>query len=279
MKRTVFQVTLVIVALGFTAPPLVHSDTISLDAVDAGFVTVAGGSAKGDGTVVPAATYNYSVGQELHYIDGSLGSPPGSTPLDYMDRNNYLVFDLSGIGAPIASATLMLPAGTLESVDSFEVFDLVAPDDPGAALSDAMMLMTANGIGSSEFDSPSDPMISIASALYGNIEMGASTILASTTVTAADDGTTLAIAFDPLGLDYLEVFSGGMLFLGGSVSTNSGGAAVEQPFGGVAPGIPASPPGSDPSVPMLIVTTVPEPGAGLILASSALLFASRRRRS
>ena len=47
---------------------------ILVPASDAGFVTEAGGSAKGDGTVSGAesATYNYSVGRELHYSSGAL---------------------------------------------------------------------------------------------------------------------------------------------------------------------------------------------------------------
>jgi len=41
------------------------ADIITMDALDSGFVTEMGGSAKGDGTIIGAATYNYSVGQEL----------------------------------------------------------------------------------------------------------------------------------------------------------------------------------------------------------------------
>ena len=85
---------------------------ILLEATDAGFVTAAGGSAKGDGTLGPPATYNYSVGWEVHYVDGSLGMPPGTTPLAAMERKNYFVFDLTGITSPITSAAFLINAGS-----------------------------------------------------------------------------------------------------------------------------------------------------------------------
>ncbi len=129
---------------------------VTLSAVDSGFVTSAGGSAKGDGTLAVGATYNYSVGYELHYATGALGMPPGSTPLAAMDKNNYFVFDLSSLGAPILTATLLLPAGTLESVDGVETFDVVVPAVPMAALGDAGTLMMAHAAGSTAFDSPMD---------------------------------------------------------------------------------------------------------------------------
>jgi len=50
-------------------------EAVPLLAVDLGFVTEVGGSAKGDGTLAPGATYNYSAGREEHYAGGFL-SPP-----------------------------------------------------------------------------------------------------------------------------------------------------------------------------------------------------------
>ena len=75
-------ITALLACVAFPAPAVV----VTLDAIDAGFVTEAGGSAKGDGTLVAGATFNYSVGRELHFVDGSLGMPPGTTPIAPMDR-------------------------------------------------------------------------------------------------------------------------------------------------------------------------------------------------
>ncbi len=250
----------------------------TIDAVDSGFVTVAGGSSKGDGTIAPGATYNYSVGQEEHYGDGALFSP-----LAFMDKNNYFVFDTSGITGTIIGVALKLPTGTLESVDATETFDLVAPLDPGAGLGDADALLIGNGIGPSEFDAPGDPLLGVASALYGNIEGGAGSVLASSVISSADDGTILTIPFDPFGVGYVESFLGGPLFLGGTVSTITPGPTTQQPFGFVAPGIPAAPPGSDLSVPMLVIVTedpVPEPTTYMLAILGLLglgLYGWRRR--
>lgn len=254
---------------------------ITLDATDSGFVTTAGGSAKGDGTISAPATYNYSVGQEEHYVDGSLGMPPGTTPLAFMDRNNYLIFDLSSVTGTIVSASLKLPTGLFESVDATETFDLVAPLDPGAALFDSDSLAVGNATGFTEFDEPTDPLVSVAAALYGNIEGGAGAVLGSTVISSGDDFTTKTIFFGPAGLGYLSSFIGGPVFLGGNVSTVTGVGTTEQPFGGVAPGIPAAPPGSDPSVPMLVLETVavPEPSIYLLGAFGLLAIRLLRPRS
>jgi hypothetical protein len=63
--------SLVLSSLCLTSVP---AAVITLTATDAGFVTEMGGSAKGDGTISPA-DYNYSVGYEVHFADGSLSGP------------------------------------------------------------------------------------------------------------------------------------------------------------------------------------------------------------
>ena len=92
-----------------------------------------------------------------------------------MLRNNYFVFDLTGIApGSIVGATLKVNAGTYESVDASEAYTLGAPADPGAALGDAMFLFGTNAAGMTEFDAPTDPAIGVAMALYGNIGSGPS---------------------------------------------------------------------------------------------------------
>jgi hypothetical protein len=242
---------------------------ITLSAVDSGFVTMAGGSSKGDGTIAPGATFNYSVGYELHYSTGALGMPPGTTPLAPMDKNNYFVFDLSVLGAPIASATLILPAGMLESVDGAEVFDVVIPAAPGPALGDAGALMMAHGVGPGAFDSPMDPAVGIAGALYGNIEGGAGAPIGAKVILPADDFTLVSIPLSPLGVAYLNTFLAGPVLLGGTVpSIIAPSGTPQQPFGLVAPIIP----GMGPTVPKLEVTLVPEPST-LLMCATAIAIA------
>jgi hypothetical protein len=243
---------------------------ITLSAVDSGFVTMAGGSSKGDGTIAPGATFNYSVGYELHYSTGALGMPPGTTPLAPMDKNNYFVFDLSTLGAPIASATLILPAGMLESVDGAEVFDVVVPSAPVAALGDAGMLMAAHGMGPGAFDSPMDPAVGVAAALYGNIEGGAGAPIGAKVILPTDDFTLVSIPISPLGVTYLNTFLAGPVLLGGTVpSIIAPSGTPQQPFGFVAPIIP----GMGPTVPKLEVTLVPEPSSWLLCLAAVVTVA------
>jgi len=243
---------------------------VTLTAIDSGFVTPVGGSAKGDGTV-SGATYNYSVGREAHFSLGFLFSPSVA-----MDRKNYFVFDLTGVTTPIASASLDLYAGTYEGVDPSEVFDLVAPADVGAAISDTSFLLSENAVGPTAFDDAADPAIGVATALYGNLAGGPSTPLASTSISAADDATTLSIALDPAGVGFLNGFLGGIVVLGGSVPTAIPPGTPQQPFGLTGPDIP----GGDPLTPSLTLTFVPEPGLAplVALALSGLAGVARRPR-
>ena len=241
---------------------------LTITAIDSGFVTAAGGSAKGDGTV-SSATYNYSVGREVHYVDGVLFSPTTA-----MDRKNYFVFDLTSVTTPIASVSLELYAGTYESVDASETFDLVAPLDMGAAIADTSFLLAENGVGPTAFDSPMDPAIGVAMALYGNLAGGPPTPLGSTSVSAADDATILSIALDPAGVGFLNSFLGGIVVIGGSVPTAVGTGTPQQPFGFTAPDIP----GGDPLTPSLVLTLVPEPGTATLIALGLMALAGGGRR-
>jgi hypothetical protein len=258
------------VAVAITTASGGHADVV-LSAIDSGFVTMAGGSAKGDGTVAPPATFNYSVGYELHYSAGAL-----FTPLAPMDRNNYFVFDLSSLPGPITSATLVLPAGMLESVDGMEVFDVVTPTAPLIALSDAGFLMGASGAGPSAFDAPTDMAVGVAMALYGNIEGGTGSPIGSLALTPADDFTTVSIPLSALGVTYLNGFLGGTVLLGGSVpSIVVASGDPQQPFGFTAPVIP----GTGPTVPKLIVTAVPEASSLLFVAVGAAMVGSGAMRA
>lgn len=256
-------VLLMAASLAIAAAGSAHAATIP--AVDAGFVTEAGGSAKGDGTLVPSATFNYSVGRELHYSAGFLGS--ALTPLN---RNNYFVFDLSGAPAMIATATLKIHAGTLESVDTVEECVLLAPLDPGGALGDAGFLMSAHAAGASAFDDPGDLAIGVAMAMHGNIAGGTGP-LGVAAITPADDGTILSIPFTPAGVAHLNGMLGGMAILGGTVTTATPPGTPQQPFGFTGPDIP----GGDPLIPYLEVTYVPEPASSLLLALGGLLLSRR----
>ena len=271
----------IFVAVFFVVAAVGQAKAVTLTATDSGFVTEMGGSAKGDGTIT-TATYNYSVGYEEHFADGSLSSPP---PFPPMDRNNYFVFDMTGESGTIISASFEVYTGKLESpVDLIETFDLVAPMTPGLALADADFLLASNAIGSSEFDSPGDPAVGMAAALYGNIEGGAGGPLATAIITPADDISTILIPFAPPGLAYLNSFVGSRVIIGGSVPTiDLGSGAPQQPFGFTDVDIA----GGDPLSPKLVLTfdspppppgAIPEPSTFTLALMGMLMLSCHGRR-
>lgn len=237
---------------------------IDLPASDAGFVTSAGGSAKGDG---PVARFNYSVGWELHYTDGA--PPP---PLVAMERRNYFVFDLAGV-APITTAALKLWTGTLESAAASETWVLKAPADQGGARADAMTLLSTPYPGG--FDSPGDMAVAVAASLFGKLGAGTG-VLATADIGHADDSSFLSISFTPAGVALLNTLrlAHGPVILGGLVSSiDAGAGSPQQPFGFTGPDIP----GGDPMTPLLVLGLVPEP-AGLLLMAAGLLAGWAWRR-
>lgn len=263
-----------LLAWAWTSTIVAHADVLLFSATDAGFVTEAGGSAKGDGTVASGATYNYSAGREVHYSSGFLFSMP--TP---MDRKNYFVFDLSTVPGPITAATLFLYAGPAtgppfpagmhgyESPDPSETYGIAATSDSAGALADAAALKFANTVGSSEFDDAMDPAIGMAASLYTKLADGPIP-LALTVISPATDGTTVALAFSPAGLTYLNGFVGSTLLLGGKVPTAMPPAVPQSVFGFTGPDIA----GGDPLTPMLMITTaVPEARALWLVALAGVV--------
>lgn len=259
------------------------ASALMLSATDSGFVTEAGGSSKGDGTIAPPATYNYSTGREEHYGDGFLFS--ALTP---MDRKSYFVFDLTGVSSPIISATLLLyagpddtdpfPAGThgYESLDPLETFNVLETTDPTGALGVIGDLAAGNLVDPSVFDEASDPLIGAAAGLYAGL--GDGVVLGSVDITAADDDTVLAIVLSPAGLGYINGFLGGALVLAGALSTAPAPDFPQLVFGFTGPDIP----GGDPLTPMLDIMTepvvdMPEPGSVVIMLSGLIAFCGLRR--
>jgi hypothetical protein len=137
------------------------------------------------------------------------------------------------------------------------------------AIADAATLMAAFALGPGAFDSPMDPAVGVAGALYGNIEGGAATPIGSIAVTPADDFTVISIPLTALGVGYLNAFLGGPVILGGSVpSIVVPSGTPQQPFGFTSPVIP----GIGPSVPKLEVTVVPEVSTSVLFVLGAAML-------
>ena len=244
--RTLARSCGTVALLGLLVGPA-SAATVTVSASDAGFVTEAGGSAKGDATVTPGAKYNYSAGFELHYGTGALGAP-----LAPMMRRNYFVFDLSAVTTPVSAATLRLWTGTLETADAFEFYALHEITDMPAAL--ALTAALAGGALVSEFDSPSDPLVMSAALLYGKLADGPTTLGALGLTTAMNDSFADTV-LTPAGVGVLNSFLGAKLVLSGLVPSAVPPAFPQQPFGFTGPDIPAG----DAKTPMLLMSVVPEP--------------------
>lgn len=279
----------IILSLALNATQSVNAATVVLKATDSGFVTEVGGSSKGDSTIAPGAKYNYSVGRELHYVDGSLGIPEGTTSLTEMDRKNYFVFDLSGISDLITSATLFVYSGPdvapafpggehgYESADLFETFELSETTSVGAALGEIATLESLGVPGAfAPFDEPSDVGVLTAFGLYGKLATGP-LVFGSVDVDAADDDTIIPILLTSDAVSYLNGAAGGSAVFGGKLTTVTLPTSPQEIFGFTGPDIPS---GTDPTISMLELEVVPEPGAfALMLMALPLLvaFASRSR--
>ncbi len=262
--RPRIRATAVAAMLAVMPSPILQADYI-LPAVDAGFVTDVGGSAKGDGTLVPTAKFNYSVGFEVHYSTGALGAPLAPTL-----RKNYFVFDLTSVlpAETITSATLKLWTGTYESVNAAETYEIKASTDPGFVLS--LVGALASGSSPADFDETTDPLVLDAATLYGGLA-DSSFILASASIDDSMDDSFIELTFTGDGLTYLNFLKGGFVPLGGMVSTvDLGDGTPQQPFGFTGPDIP----GGDPTTPLLTLATIPEPGSALVMLL-ALALASR----
>lgn len=264
----------------------VRADDFTIVATDSGFVTMKGGSSKGDsvfgddGPSPPSGPfYNYSVGYEIHY-PGGFYSPP---PFPPMIRKNYFVFDLSGIGMDkaITGAALTLWTGTLESADASETYTIKeTPDQPGALFDAGFLVTAATTTGASAFDESSDMAIAVAESFHMKLGAGPAT-LASVAITHDMDDTFLEIAFTPEGISHLNAarLAGGMVVLGGMVTTvdTDTGTSPQQPFGFTDVGLPGTPLAM--ATPTLLVTTVPEPTVSLLLVAGLALVTAASRIS
>ncbi len=270
MRPRTIQLAVAVALLGVIALPL-DAAIVTLTATDSGFVTEAGGSAKGDGAFPTSATYNYSVGFELHYATGNY-----SGTFAPMDRKNYFVFDLTSVTDPIVSATLMLNAGTYESVHPTESYAVAATSDAAGALMRIDSLLASHFIGSTEFDGPADPAITKAMELHGLLADGP--LLGGIMVSAGLDDTTLSIPILP---GYVSAFLGTRLVLGGKVLTVfPPDGTPQQPFGFTDFDVP----GAGPLVAKLVLTTldstgtVPEPSTAALAIVGLLSLGFRKLR-
>lgn len=275
MRPTVLRLPALILALTLTSiggPIDADAAELTIDADDSGFVTETGGSSKYDGLATPGATYNYSVGFEVHFVDGGSGGPGGIAP---MMRKNYFVFDLTAITDPILSATLMLynPVGGYESTDPTETFVLAGSGSP-TILGDLETMATLT-------PPLGPPEVALAVSIYGavNDTLGSLPDFGTAVMSPVDDDTTVMVPLTLEGVGYLNTALGGKVVLGGTVTSAVPPLPVPQAVFGFT-----EPEFTSPKAMMMITTEDPPPptpvpvsdAANAVLLSALLVVAIRR---
>ena len=190
----------------------------------------------------------------LNYITGDCRRAPcGDIGID--EFRNFLVFDLSGVTAPIVAATLRLQntAGMAPFLDRVGFFSDVG----------------------SETYLVSEVSTSIASLLAGTggvavfNDLGSGTPFGSITATSAANGTFVEIDLNSVAIAALNLASGLFAF-GGAITTLNEVADKETLF--------AFSDLSPLSDTQLKLTVVPEPSTALLLAAAITLLGALRTR-
>jgi hypothetical protein len=169
------------------------------------------------------------------------------------------VFDLTALTSEITSASLLLynPDNALPALKGY-----VSPDPTETyrlhQVDTAIATLTASNVG--------------AAGMQIFDDLGTGTVFGERVVSAADNGTTVAIALNADGIAALNAARGGLFAVGGAIST-IGSPGAEYVFGfSVAIGNP------DLRQLEFETTSVPEPTMVVLLGSAAVLAARRRWR-
>ena len=184
---------------------------------------------------------------------------------DGYTRNNYFLFDLSGVSGPITSATLRVynpdapvsagfPYGytSADPTETYAVFDVSTPVTDLAA---------GYGVGSLA-----------GQAIFSDLGSGQN--FGMTTASLADNGKFVEISLNASGLAALNA-AHGIFALGGTLTTLDAVVNKESLFASAYLSSVA------PNVPQLVISSVPEPAeSALLIAGLGLIgLAARRRRS
>lgn len=176
--------------------------------------------------------------------------------LDGYTRNNYFLFDLSGVGGTVTAATL-------------RIYNPSAPASPGFPFgytsADPTETYALFDVSTAFFDTPLPGGNYVAGYGIGSLagqaifsDLGSGASYGATTVSLADNGHFVEISLNAAGLAALNA-SGGLFAVGGAITTLDGLVNKESLF------VSAFLSSVGPNVPQLVISSVPEPSASLLL--------------
>jgi hypothetical protein len=175
-----------------------------------------------------------------------------------VERHNFVVFDLTGVTDEIVTASVHLynPDNALPGLRGY-----ISPD-----ASEALALYDV----STDINTLRLSQVGAAGIAIFN-DLGSGIVLGDRSVSAADNGTTISIALNADGLAVLNAARGGLVAIGGALTT-LGSFGDEYVFG-------FSEAIGNPSVRQLNFRTVevPEPATLSLLVLGGIVAAGRRR--
>ncbi len=189
-------------------------------------------------------------------------------------------YDTAGFHDPINDNYIAGNSSTVRTVRNFFVFDL--PNTSDAILSAELRLL--NPFDGFTSPSPSetyelyDVSTSIVNLIAGGtgltltyLDLGAGTAYGNTVATAATNGTTISIALNASFIAAAQSVNGGLIALGGAVTTlDANSSTVERVFGFTGGNLAST---------QLVITTIPEPTSfGLVCLGIGSLLVRRMRR-
>lgn len=191
--------------------------------------------------------------------------------IDGFIRNNYFLFDMSGMSSPISSATLRVYNPSAPASPGFPFgYTSADPSETYALFDVATAFFTNNPPGGARVAGYGTGSLS-GQGIFNDLGSGQS--FGSTAVSLADNGRYVEISMNAAGLAALNA-SGDIFAVGGTITTLDNIVNKESLFASAFLDFPA------PYGAQLVISSVPEPSESLLfIAGLGLIGMAAHRRA